>query len=63
MSLKGRIEKLEQEAGTIEQGNKVELVIPWPDGEPIRLLVTPRQHESIMRDLDRAYGSTPLPQQ
>lgn len=48
MSLKSRVEKLEQERGIGEPGDEVELAIPWPDGKPIRLMVTPRQHESIM---------------
>ena len=37
--LRSRVEKLEKEAGISEPGDKVEFVLPWPGGEPIKLMV------------------------
>ena len=56
MSLKNRVEKLENKAGTIESDDRIELVIPWPGDEPIRVMLKPRVYESVTRDLERAYG-------
>jgi len=51
--IKNRIHKLEEQVRKFELDKRtVELVIPWPDGEPIKIMVMP----SFIENIEKIYG-------